>query len=311
MLRAAIDIGSNTVLLLVAEQEGEQLEPLHEEQRVPRLGRDVDRDGRLGEDGMERVLKALKEYHELLDRDYPDCATPVVTATSAVRDAANRDAFLQRIRRETGWEVKLLSGTDEARCTYRGAASTLKHMEENESVLVLDIGGGSTEIAAGSGLELVDSHSYDMGCVRFTERYLKHDPPYREEVSQCRKAIRGMLGERKIDAGNEPVAIGVAGTLTSLASIEQGLRDYQPEKLNGYILRREVVEERIDDFSHATHNELLERYPKILGGRADIILAGLLILHTFMDYFGLEGIRVSTGGIRHGALLTFEQGEKK
>lgn len=306
MLRAAIDIGSNTVLLLVAKQEGGRIVPLREEQRVPRLGRDVDRDGRLGSEGMDRVLKALKEYRDVLDRDYPACAAPVVTATSAVRDAANRESFLDRVKEETGWTVQLLSGAEEARCTYRGALSTLEDVDQGAS-LVLDIGGGSTEVAAGSGMRLVDSHSFDMGCVRFTERYLKHDPPSPKDVTRCRTAVRAMLARREIQCGENPAAVGVAGTLTSLASIEQGLQDYQPEKLNGYVLRREVVDELIEDFRQATHTELRDRYPVILEGRADIILAGMIILHTFMEYFGLEAIRVSTGGIRHGALLTFLQ----
>lgn len=301
-MKAAIDIGTNTVLLLVAEEQEDGLQIIHEEQRMPRLGKGVDADKTLDPESMERVINSLKEYKAILESDFKDVSKVIVTATSAVRDAANRDEFLTLVDTQTGFKVQLLSGEEEAEYTYRGALTVIEE-ELDGDVFVLDIGGGSTEIALGRNGKLVDSYSFDMGCVRFTERFLLEDPPFQEQLHQCREAVKYLLDSKKFKNKRKVQAIGVAGTLTSLAAIDLQIDEYDPEHMNGHVIVSEKLRKGIEIFSLHTHKQLLELSPKVLKGREDIFLAGLLILEVFLDYFDLDEIRVSTGGIRHGALL--------
>lgn len=301
-MKAAIDIGTNTVLLLVAEAMNGKLNIIHEEQRMTRLGKGVDAEKTLSQDSIARVLKVLKEYKTILESRFTEVSKVIVTATSAVRDASNRDYFIEQVRLETRFEVELLSGDKEAEFTYRGALTVFDEAEKGD-VLVLDIGGGSTEIALGRNGELIDAHSFDMGCVRFNERFLLQDPPFQEQIQQCREAVKNMLDSKKFKAKRNTKAIGVAGTLTSLAAIDLQIDEYDPEHMNGHLIVSEKLKKGIEIFSLHTHPQLLELSPKVLKGREDIFLAGLLILEGFLNYFDLKEIRVSTGGIRHGALL--------
>lgn len=301
-MKAAIDIGTNTVLLLVAEEESGKLNILHEEQRMPRLGQDVDINKTLASESIERVLKVVTEFKKILNDQYPDVKDIVVTATSAVRDAANKAEFLEKVKEETGFDVVLLSGDEEAKFTYNGALTVFDDQTKGD-VFVLDIGGGSTEIALGRNGSLLDAHSFDMGCVRFTERFLTQDPPFQEQIRECREAIKYMLDSRKFKPKRKVEAVGVAGTLTSLAAIDLQIDEYDPDRMNGHVIVREKLKKGIEIFSLHTHQQLLELSPEVLKGREDIFLAGLLILEGFLNYFDLDDIKVSTGGIRHGALL--------
>jgi exopolyphosphatase/guanosine-5'-triphosphate,3'-diphosphate pyrophosphatase len=300
-MRAAIDIGTNTVLLLAAEVNDGVISPIHEEHRVPRLGKGVDTDKNINEAATQRVILALKEYKELLLRDFPDLESVVVTATSAVRDARNREEFMQSVKKETGFTIRLLSGTEEAEWTAYGALSVLGGMPQNR--LIIDIGGGSTEVAALSGMKITDAHSFDMGSVRFTERFLRDDPPKKEQISACRKGIESLLNNRPFDIKKGAVLVGVAGTVTTLAGISLGLTEYQPEKLNGYVLTLESIRSVIERFSVTHSQKMLKEHPVYLKGRADIFMAGMLILEGLMEQFDIQKLIASTGGIRHGAIL--------
>lgn len=301
-MKASIDIGTNTVLLLIAELTDQGLKVIHEEQRIPRLGRGVDAGKKLSRTAMNRVIKVLYEYKEIIECDFNEVDSVSVTATSATRDAENRADFLKKIESATGWNAKILSGEQEAEYTYMGALAVLPKFSAGE-VLVLDIGGGSTEIIAGYRNNIKQTVSFDMGCVRFTERYLLHDPPFQEELSQCRDAVEYMFESKKVRHGKNVHAIGVAGTLTSLAAINLQIENYNQDLINGHLIERDKLSKGIDIFSLHTHEELLELSPKIMRGREDIFLAGLLILEGFLKHFELPAIRVSTGGVRHGALL--------
>ncbi len=303
-MKAAIDIGTNTVLLLVAKVgQGQTIQPVHEETRMPRLGKGVDAYKNINEAAAERVIQALKEYRAILQSDFPKVKEVIVTATSAVRDARNREAFISQIKAETGFELRLLSGREEAECTAAGALSVLQ-TSPTKDTLILDIGGGSTEIALLKQGKLEDGYSYNMGSVRYTERFLHHNPPSKKEIEACRAEIKAMYRARIFETGDQKQAIGVAGTITSLAGMALGLKTYEPEKLNGFELTLESIQDFIEDFSTHTYHQMLDRNPFYLKGREDIFLAGLLILEAFLEQFELTNIFVSTGGIRHGALLT-------
>ncbi len=300
-IRASIDIGTNSVLLLVAEVLDGSIKVLEEKQEVPRLGRGVDREKNLHPDSCDRVVSVLKSYKAYLTKNYPSVIDKVkVTATSAVRDSSNREEFLKHIYNETGWHVKLLSGHEEAKTTYTGAISVLKN--QSEKFVVLDIGGGSTEIAIGNQLQLKSGVSVDMGSVRFSERYLKSDPPAIVQIDQLRAEVRALLNAESINPRGYQL-VGVAGTVTSIAAILIGLNHYDAEQINGFILNREVVQKFIDEFTLMTSDDIEKKYSPFLTGRGDVITGGLIILHEFMGYFNFEELIVSTGGIRHGVLI--------
>lgn len=301
-MKAAIDIGTNTVLLLVAEVQNGKIKNIHEEHRVPRLGKGVDADKNINEAATGRVITALSAFKTILDKDFPEVNSPTVTATSAVRDAANRDEFIQKVKEETGYEIRLLSGMEEAEWTAAGALSVLPSLEKKE-ILILDIGGGSTEVAYLKDGEVADGHSFDMGSVRFTERFIGGNPPAQDELAACRKEIERMFKNRLFQVEGKPIAVGVAGTLTTLAGILMKLDAYEPDTLNGCSISLEQIRDLIDAFKVNPYEEMLAKYPVYLKGREDIFMAGMLILEGFLTHFDLKNIKVSTGGIRHGAIL--------
>jgi exopolyphosphatase / guanosine-5'-triphosphate,3'-diphosphate pyrophosphatase len=299
---ASIDIGTNSVLLLVASFIENQLEVLDELQEIPRLGKGVDSDKNLHPESCERVISVLKKYRAYLEQNYPEVIYEViVTATSAVRDSSNRNQFLEQIFQETGWEVRLLSGDEEAETTYSGAISVLPY--QNKKFVVLDIGGGSTEIARGSGLVLNSGISVDMGSVRFSERYLLNDPPTRDQIEAVRSEVQSLLDQNSVSLQGFEL-VGVAGTVTSIAAILLGLNDYQAEKINGYRLKKSDIQRFINEFTEITSGEIEEKYSPFLKGRGDVITGGLIILDEFMKLFEFDELTVSTGGIRHGILIS-------
>lgn len=299
-LKASIDIGTNSVLLLVAKIQDGGIEVLEEKQAVPRLGKSVDTEKNLHPDSCDRVIKVLKSYKAHLVKNYSSVANEVVvTATSAVRDSSNREQFINQIYQETGWRVQLLSGEEEAQTTYTGAISVLK--DQSRNYVVLDIGGGSTEIAIGKQLELSNGVSVDMGSVRFSERYLKSDPPKIKELENLRIEVNSLLKANSFNLKNYQL-VGVAGTVTSIAAIELGLDHYDASQINGYHLKKESVEKFIDEFSEISSDKIEEKYSPFLSGRGDVITGGLVILHEFMNHFSFNELIVSTGGIRHGIL---------
>ncbi|MCG8373091.1 MAG: Ppx/GppA family phosphatase [Balneolales bacterium] len=301
-MKAAIDIGTNTTLLLVAEEEGTSIKVLREEQRIPRLGKGVDQSRMLQDESIRRVKDALMEYKEIVGTEYPGVDQIRVTATSAVRDAGNGKEFIQGVKEELGLDIQLLSGDEEAISTFRGALSTIP-TKENQSYFVLDIGGGSTEVALGTPNSLKNYYSFDIGCVRFRERFLTSDPPTSTQIEACRKEILTLFSERDFKVPKNVEAVGVAGTATSLAAIDLNLTDYSAEQVNGHLVNRLKLSEFIKTFSSSTYEQLLKLNPVVLKGREDLLLTGLLILESFLQHHKLEHITVSTGGIRHGVLL--------
>lgn len=307
--RAAIDIGTNTVLLLIGTVKGHRVTTIREEQRVPRLGKGVSANGTLSDDSMERVVRVLMEYREILASEYPDIKQDgvAVIATSAVRDAENRTKFIKLIRQRTHFRVRILTGSEEAEWTYAGAMSVLDTISAKDSVTVLDIGGGSTEVAVGNGYELKDCHSFQMGSVRYTEQFLNGDPPGQDAIRSCETAVEEMFGSRKINLSGNSKTIGVAGTVTSLAYMEIDPGRYDPILLNGYSLNLNLVNKWLNILSVMTTGEMIDKWPDIMIGRADIFIAGLLILKGFLIVNGLSDIIVSTGGIRYGAVLNIRE----
>jgi len=300
MMKASIDIGTNTVLLLVAEVDGTHLTIFEEQQRVPRLGAGVDNSKELSKESMQRVIESLKEFQQIVNEKFPEVSEIVVTATSAVRDANNRTYFIDLVKQETELEIQVLSGVEEAEYTFFGAQSVLDTVEGPK--MVIDIGGGSTEIAYGKQ-QLQDRYSYDMGCVRFTERFLKSKPPTDLQIQKCRNEIKRILGEYEFTFADQTTLIGVAGTVTSLAYIDLELSSYNAKRVSGHLISKANLERYIKRFCGYTSIILEQKYPSVMKGRADIFFGGLLILNEFMDVYNFEECVTSAGGIRHGTLI--------
>lgn len=295
---AAIDIGTNTVLLLIAQVDGAgRIHTLVYEQRSPRLGRGVDADRRLDEAAMERTVEVLREYAGIIAGTAPDAV--VVGATSAVRDAHNRGEFCARVADRTGLQVELLSGPDEALWTYRGAISGIPDITD---ATVVDIGGGSTEITVGDRTAVRRRVSLDIGSVRLTERHFRHDPPAAGEQEAARSAVRTAL-EAASDFGiGHTTLVGVAGTATALAVLDRGLARFDIAAVTNHRLERQRVQallRRLSGMPAAAIREL----SGVMEGRADIITAGTLILDGIMERFGCGALLVSERGVRYGLVL--------
>lgn len=319
MIEASIDIGTNTVLLLVAEKRDGRLDVLHEEQRLPRLGKQADSDKNLNRESMDRVIRSLTEFATLLRERFPDLPKPpVVTATSAVRDAPNRALFLNAAEEATEWKVRVLSGEEESQTTYRGALSVLDpEIVKGRRTLILDIGGGSTEFALGQEGKLLAAQSLDMGSVRFTERYFSCLPPAEDEKAEVARAVRNLLRNLKGDlvlkgdqsspagGGQEKhlLMVGVAGTVTSIAALSAGLTQYETDRLNGMKLPLSEIRKYRNLFESLSPSVIEETFAPFLVGRGEVITAGLIILEEVMRFYNKKVLTVSTGGVRHGMLI--------
>jgi exopolyphosphatase/guanosine-5'-triphosphate,3'-diphosphate pyrophosphatase len=287
---AAVDLGTNTTRLLVADVADGRLDEVHRETRITRLGEGVDERRRLLPVPIARVRNVLADYRRTLESLGTE--RTLLVATSAVRDAENGEAFLGEIEWSYGFATRLLSGDEEAQLTRRGVEPAL-------GTLVLDIGGGSTEL-------IVDGFhdSLDVGSVRQTERFLHFDPPEPRELADCAGAVRSLLAERVPDDVRALVtaAIGVAGTVTTLAALDLGLATYDRDRVHGHRLTRDGARaqlERLASLPLAERRELPAMDPE----RAPVIVAGAVILVETLDYLGLDAIQVSEHDILDGAAL--------
>ena len=290
---AAIDCGTNSVRLLVTD-DGRPLERIN---RITRLGRGVDATGRLDPEAIARTIDALRDYREIIDRHGVDRIR--MTCTSASRDAANRDEFFAAVRATVGIEPELISGTEEGALSFAGATADLD--PGLGPFLVCDIGGGSTEFIIGT--DAVDaSISVDIGCVRMTEAWLHHDPPLAEELSQALSVIDIHLDdvERALPSIREvSTFVGLAGTITNVAAVEQGLAEYDPEAIHHFVLTKAAVE---DVFRTLATESIAERItnPGLEAARADVIVGGLCVLVAIMRRFGFQECLVSEADILDG-----------
>jgi exopolyphosphatase / guanosine-5'-triphosphate,3'-diphosphate pyrophosphatase len=301
MRLAGVDIGTLTCRLLIADllPDGRLLE-VRSERRILRLGEGVDQTKHLSVAAMDRVVQCLSEWQALIDASHADAT--VAVATSAVRDAANREEFLDRVKREAGFEVELISGEEEARRTMLGIRSGLPHGVTD--VLALDIGGGSTEFILDSPGQKPNVRSIDVGVVRLCERLLHHDPPTDEEVSQAREWIAKETKAAVAGMGNYQTAtfVGTAGTVTSLAAMAQKLPVYEPARIHNYMLKLDTIQE-LEQMLLSRKNTDRAGLPGLEKGREEVIAAGAIIIRTVMETLGMSTVLVSDLGLREGVLI--------
>jgi exopolyphosphatase/guanosine-5'-triphosphate,3'-diphosphate pyrophosphatase len=299
---AVVDIGSNSTRLLIAELEAGRISrELVRHSEVTRLGAGVDADGRLREDAMQRVFTTLDGYKTEIDAHGVRSAVAVLT--SAVRDSANGEEFASQVRDRYGLQPHVLTGDQEAQLTFLGATSE-RDSADRTPTLVLDIGGGSTEMIIGSGSEVGFHVSTQAGVVRQTERHLNADPPDPAEMDELVADVRQILQDNVPADRRSAVehGIAVAGTATSLAAIAQHLDPYDPERVHGYLLSTGECERILGELAAMT----LEQRRHVAGlhpDRAPTIVAGVLIFREVLSLFGLEQIEVSEHDILRGAAL--------
>jgi exopolyphosphatase / guanosine-5'-triphosphate,3'-diphosphate pyrophosphatase len=284
---AAIDLGTNTTRLLVADVEDGRVDEVLRRSQITRLGEGVDARGRLLPLPIARVRNCLTEYRRTLEANGAERVLAV--ATSAVRDAENGEAFLGEVEWSYGFTTRLLTGDEEAALTLRGVGI--------DDGLVVDIGGGSTELI-GEGLH----ESVDIGSVRLTERRLRSDPPTERELDWAAASVRELLP----DAPSPQRAVGVAGTITTLAALDLGLDEYDPDLVHGHPLSAEGVERQLRRLAALPLAERRE-VPALEPERAPVIVAGAIILKEVLAQYGLDEIEASERDILHG--IAFEAAE--
>jgi exopolyphosphatase/guanosine-5'-triphosphate,3'-diphosphate pyrophosphatase len=296
---AVVDMGTNSTRLLVADVEDGEVKELERRSTVTRLGRGVDTSKQLATEAIEDVASAVGEYIKLYEPLEPDAI--LVLATSAVRDAENSGAFIAELRERFALSARILTGEEEARLTYVGA---VVGRPPPDGTLVIDIGGGSTEIVVGSGREMTFHTSLQLGTVRHTERHIRSDPATATELEALAEDIRKQLFAELAAADFFEIhtGIAVAGTPTSLAAIDQELDPYDPERVHGYVLSLDAIQHMYSLLSGKSLEERL-KVPGLHPGRAPTIVAGVVILIQAMRAFGLQEIEVSEHDILYGAAL--------
>jgi exopolyphosphatase / guanosine-5'-triphosphate,3'-diphosphate pyrophosphatase len=292
---AAVDCGTNSIRLLITDG-GRDIERIA---RITRLGAGTDRTGHLDPAGIDRTIEVLDSYRALLDRHGVEAVR--VIATSASRDAANRDEFFDRAGASIGARPELLTGDEEGRLAFRGATSGLD--PSRGPFCVIDLGGGSTEFAIGTH-DLEGILSVDVGSVRFTERYVEHDPPRPEELVACLSVTEAHLTDvvRELPGIDDTQTfIGVAGTITTVAAVEIGLITYDPERIHHFELTRAAAE---DVYRTLVTEPLADRVhnPGLQAERAEVIVGGSAILVGIMRGLGIDPLLVSEHDILDGVV---------
>ena len=305
---AAIDCGTNSVRLLVADVGGMGVADVHREMRIVRLGQDVDATGRLAPDALERTRVALAGYAAIARRTGAQRVRMV--ATSATRDAANREDFFAMVRQTLGTDAEVITGDEEARLSFTGAVSDLDPADG--PFLIVDVGGGSTEVVAGhwdgARADVTAARSVNVGCVRITERHLRCDPPTPDEVSAAEQFAVQTLQEALAEVMVDKVRtwVGVAGTVTTLSAIAQQLPAYDPGRTHLSRLSLEQVRGTAGYLLASTHQQRAAN-PVIHPGRVDVIAGGALIVRVLAEALhtraGISQLVVSEHDILDGIAL--------
>ncbi len=305
---AAIDCGTNSIRLLVADLSADKLADVHREMRIVRLGQDVDATGRLAPEALERTRLALADYAAIARRAGTERVRMV--ATSATRDAANREDFFGMVRSTLGTDAEVITGDEEARLSFTGAVGDLDPADG--PFVVVDVGGGSTEVVLGDwdgrSAEVTAARSVNVGCVRITERHLRSDPAAPEEVSAAEQFAAQTLQEAFADVPVDKARtwVGVAGTITTLSAVAQRLPAYDSDRTHLSRLSLEQLRGTAADLLASTHQQRAGN-PVIHPGRVDVIAGGALIVRVLAEALhtraGVAGLVVSEHDILDGIAL--------
>jgi exopolyphosphatase/guanosine-5'-triphosphate,3'-diphosphate pyrophosphatase len=299
---AAIDCGTNSIRLLIAEPDGAGgLKDLDRRLEVVRLGQDVDATGEFHPEALQRTFAAVDEYAELIKKAEVPTENVHFVATSATRDVKNREALFAGVKERLGVLPDVISGETEARLSFNGALSRV--IPEGEPVLVMDIGGGSTELITGSVTgDMYSAISLDIGSVRVTERFLKQNPVADVDLARAAAYVDDLLAGSGVDFGSIGTWIGVAGTVTTLAGVYLGLEQYDRERVHGAVIPLPSVEELLRRLAPLTVDEI-RALPSMHPGRADVITGGALVEARIAARLDVDDLIVSESDILDGIAL--------
>ncbi|MDZ7623992.1 MAG: hypothetical protein U5J96_06035 [Ignavibacteriaceae bacterium] len=301
MTIASIDIGTNTVLLLIADVDPftRKIISLINEYRMPRIGQGTKQTGRISQERLKLLYDVLNEY-KIIINDY-NCDKVILTGTNAFRMAQNTPEIKDELKKIFNFDLNVITGEDEAEYAYFGAISDLDSLDNS---MVIDIGGSSTEIIYGEGLNVIFKKSLQLGSVSATEQYFKNAPPTIIELENFSTDIKRLF--TTFDKTIIPKkVIAIAGTATTLACMKLGLKEFEENKVDKSRITIQDMRNIIGELSSLTASEILVRYGPVMKGREDIIFAGAFILYQFMEYFGIDNVIVSTRGIRYGAIVKY------
>lgn len=301
---ASIDLGTNTVRLLVAARDSKGFKQLYSNQVITRLGEGLSNGGILIDKAMERTISAILNFKDEASKYNPSAIW--VVATSAVREAKNRTAFIERLKGVTGLQLEVIPWEEEARMTLLGVFSGLN--SDIKNAIIFDIGGGSTEYVFTEDKKLVNSVGTDLGVVHLSERYIKKDPVDDEELITLESVISDKVRNVKnklydvLCTMHDVQLIGTAGTVTTLAALDLNLYPYDPSKINGYILKLGNAKNLLDRLKKMPLKER-RNIPALERGREDLIIPGAVIVIKTMEIFGFDSMVVSDYGLREGIIL--------
>jgi len=301
MTIASIDIGTNTVLLLIAkvEKKSGEITPLVNEHRMPRLGKGLIPGNNIAPDRIEKLYEILNDYQGIIRNAYAEKV--IITATNAFRIAANAGEIIVEIKKKFDLDVNIIDGKTEAKFAFLGAIpSSLKY----KSGLVIDIGGGSTELIFGKNKEYSFLKSYPIGSVSATEKHLKSNPPSQSEINSLNGNLETIFEEIKGFPAPE-VSIAISGTPTTIICMLKDLKEYNDSVVEGSQLNFDDLSKLIQKISKLSSIQIKESYGNVMRGREDIILAGAYILLNIMKLLNLPDVIVSSRGIRYGAIVNY------
>ena len=299
MKRAVIDIGTNSVLLLIGEMNNGQIGDVMQAFNVTRLGEGLQKTGRISTEAADRTLQVIRSYRSLIEKR--NVSSVHLVGTEALRKAVNSDEFIKRVQKEFGWVCTVLSGDDEAQFGYKGTIRELVRPDQN--AVVIDVGGGSTEIVCGQGDDITFFDSIPVGVVKIAEMY---DGPIRISESTRVQILNDLKSAfRDVACPDNSILIGSGGTITTLVAIKEKMSSYDPEQINGYRLGIGELAEMYDHLNAMTASQRLS-LPGLLPGREDVILFGILIFMAIMKKCGFEHIQASDRGLRFGYFYHIE-----
>ncbi len=303
MIIASIDIGTNTILMLIANVDASKKiisSTIIDEYRIPRIGKGLSPDKEIGPQQIENLFVVLGEYHQLIKKY--NCDKVIAVATNAFRISSNGRKLACEIRNKFGFDVEIISGDDEAKFSYLGAANNKFKGANN---LVIDIGGGSTEIIIGNDENILFKKSFLIGVVSGKEKYLNANPLLPAQINKLKEELIKLFNGVYLEKFKIDKTFAIAGTPTTLACLKLNLDHYEESIIEGSDLTKDEVNDFISELSILSPSEILGKYKAVVQGREDVLLCGTIILHTIMEILNLDSVTVSTKGIRYGAIVNF------
>jgi exopolyphosphatase/guanosine-5'-triphosphate,3'-diphosphate pyrophosphatase len=298
---ASIDIGTNTVILLIAEIKYNRIVTLRNEYRVPRIGKGLMHSKRISNEKITELIQILSEFNIII-KSY-NCEIVLATGTNAFRIASNALEIVQSVKDKLKIQINIATSLKEAEYSFFGALTD--YYDKGSDCLIIDIGGGSTELICGSMNKIKYINSFQTGVVSGTESFFKNDPPLLSEINDFDKFLSCTF--ININISQNVKAMAIAGTPTTLACIQKGLHVYNEEDVEGSILKQIDVYRLKEELAHLSSKQINAKYQQIVSGREDVLLAGTIILNKLMEILNLTEVIVSTKGIRYGAIVEYMQ----